>query len=513
MTRDGGWFFYPQSSSSFYLLFPVLLIGLSFNFYYIFMKIIPLALTYDDVLIKPRCSSLLSRSEANTKTRLTKKINLNIPIISANMETVTESDMAIAIARLGGIGIIHRFMTIEENVEEIKRVKRAQNFIISDPYTIDPDKTIKDVKKFIAEKGVSGLLVANSDRKLKGVLSSRDISYATSDDQLVQDIMTPRIKLVVAREGTTFEQARELLRQNKIEKLPLVNGNDEIVGLITSTDTRHLIDYPLANIDQNGRLIVGGAIGVRGDYLERAQALLAAGADVLVIDIAHGHSEMMFQALTKMREICGDAQLIVGNIVTSEAARELCEAGVDAVKVGVGPGTTCITRLVTGCGVPQLSAILEVAEVAKKYGVPVIADGGIQKPGDVVKAIGAGADSVMLGGSLAGTKESPGVIMNRGDKKYKVCRGSASFAVAQRRKTVNLEKKDLNEVVLEGVESVVPYKGPVEEFIGQMIGGLKSGMSYTDSRTISELQMNTEFVQITSAGARESGPHDLGEVK
>ena len=477
------------------------------------MRNIPLALTYDDVLILPKRSTLLSRSEAITKTRLTKKINLNIPIVSANMDTVSESEMAIALARLGGISILHRFMTIEENAEEIKRVKRAQNFIVADPYTIDPKKTIREAKKFIAEKGVGGLLVSNGDHKLQGVLSKRDFVFAKDENQLVEQLMTHREKLVVGGKNTTFVEAREKMSQNKIEKLPLVDENDVIVGLITADDIKNLTDYPLANIDASGRLLVGGSVGVHGDFLERAQELVKAGADVLVVDIAHGHSEMMFNAIKKLREKCGGIQIVAGNIATAAAARELCEAGVDALKVGVGPGTICITRLVTGCGVPQLSAVMNVAEAAKQYGVPVIADGGIQKSGDIVKALGAGADTVMLGGLLAGTKESPGVVMTRGDKKYKVCRGSASFAVAQRRAAVQQEAKNLSEVVPEGVESVVPYKGPVADLVGQLVGGLKSGMSYTNSHTIAELQNNCDFVQITAAGSRESGAHDLLDVK
>jgi IMP dehydrogenase len=477
------------------------------------MRNIPLTLTYDDVLIVPKRSTLISRSEATTRTRLTKKINLNIPIISSNMDTVSESEMAIAMARLGGISIIHRFMTIEENVEEIKRVKRAQNFIVADPYTINPNKTIKEARNFIASHGVSGLLVANGDRKLKGILSKRDFVFVKDDNQLVTQAMTSREKLIVGDKNTSFAEAREKMMQYKIEKLPLVDEDDVIIGLITADDIKNLTEYPLANIDLAGRLIVGGSVGVHGDFLERAQELVRAEADVIVVDIAHGHSEIMFNAVKKLREKCKNIQIIAGNIATADGARELCEAGVDAVKVGVGPGTICITRLVTGCGVPQLTAVMEAADAAKQYGVPVIADGGIQKSGDIVKALGAGADTVMLGGLLAGTKESPGVVMSRGDKKYKVCRGSASFAVAQRRQQVQQENKNLSDVVPEGVESVVPYKGPVADLIGQMVGGLKSGMSYTNSHTISELQNNCDFVQITSAGSRESGAHDLMDVK
>ncbi len=474
---------------------------------------IPVALTYGDVLIVPRRSSLNSRSEASTETRLTKKININIPIVSSNMDTVTESEMAITLARLGGIGIIHRFMTVEENAEEVRRVKRAQNFVIEEPYVIEPDKTIRQAKEFIAECGVSGILVANGDHRLRGILSSRDILFAESDDQKVSEIMTPREKLIVGDPQTTFEQAQAIFKEHKIEKLPLVDAENGVCGLIISDDIRHRIDYPNANIDQKGQLIVGASVGVKGDYIDRAKALVNAGVDVLVIDIAHGHSELMFNAVREIRKACPGVELIAGNIATAQAAKDLCEAGVDALKVGVGPGTICVTRIVTGCGVPQLSAVMNVASVAKQYGVPVIADGGIQKSGDIVKAIGAGADTVMLGGILAGTHESPGVIMNRGGKKFKVCRGSASFAIAQRRKKVGQEKKDLTEVTPEGVEAVVPYKGYLREVLGQLVGGVRSGMSYTNSRTIEELKENCQFVRITGSGIRESGAHDLMDVK
>lgn len=473
---------------------------------------IPLALTYSDVLIVPKRSSLSSRTEADTKTRLTSTINLNIPIISSNMDTVTESDMAIALARLGGIGFIHRFMTVEDNVQEIKRVKRAQNFIINDPYIVSPDSKVGDAKKFALEKQVTGLLVADEDKKLVGLVTHRDLVFA-SDNNLVKNIMTPRGNLIVGNQYTSIEEAKALIIESKVEKIPLVDENNFIVGLITSADIFKKGEFPMANVDEKGQLIVGGSIGVKGDYLERAQELIKAGADALVIDIAHGHSDLMLNAIAQVRAMCGDVQLIAGNVATASAARDLCEAGVNGIKVGVGPGTICITRIVTGCGIPQLTAVMEVSKVAKRYGVPVIADGGIQKSGDMVKALGAGADTVMLGGLLAGTAESPGVVMVRDDKKYKVCRGSASFAIAQRRKTVNQEKNNLNEIVPEGVESVVPYKGPLAEVVGQLVGGLRSGMSYTNSRTIAELQKNVEFVRITPGGLRESGAHDLQDIK
>ncbi|PIT87707.1 MAG: IMP dehydrogenase [Candidatus Magasanikbacteria bacterium CG10_big_fil_rev_8_21_14_0_10_40_10] len=473
---------------------------------------IPLALTYNDVLIIPKRSSLLSRSEANTKTRLTKKINLNIPIVSANMDTVTGHCLAVALARLGGIGILHRFMTIEENAEEVKKIKRAQNYIVKDPYIIDPQTSVQEAKKYALSVGVTGLLVANGDRRLLGILSKRDFLFANGNDYKVQDIMTPREKLIVGNGHINFQEAKKMLSENKIEKLPLVDEENHIIGLITSDDVGNQFNYPNACLDSQGRLLAGASVGVHGDYIERAQELIKAGADVIVIDIAHGHSDIMFQAIAKLRDACSDIQLIAGNIATASAARELCEAGVDAIKVGVGPGTICVTRLVTGCGMPQLTAVMETSKEAKKYGVPVIADGGIQKSGDIVKAIGAGADTVMLGGMLAGTKESPGAIMQRHDKKFKVCRGSASFTVAQQRKNIKQEKKNLDEIVPEGVESIVPYKGELQDIINQLAGGLKSGMSYTNSHTIAELQNNVEFVRVTNAGVKESGSHDVSAI-
>ncbi len=473
---------------------------------------IKLALTYDDVLITPKRSTFTSRKEANTKTRLTKKLCLSIPIVSANMDMVTGETMAVTLARLGGIGIIHRFMTIEENANVIRRVKRAQNLIISDPYTIEPTATVREVKIKTAELGVGGLLVANKDRKLLGVISSRDLLFATSDEQTVAEIMTPYDKLMVAKKGVTFIEAKRILAEKKIEKLPIVNSEGVIEGLVTMADIKNLGQYPLANVNNDGKLIVGGSVGVHGDYIERAQELVKAGVDVLVVDIAHGHSDLMVKAIEKLRGVCPGVEIIAGNIATAEAARELCEIGVDGLKVGVGPGATCITRLVTGCGVPQLTAVMNCAEAARKFNVPVIADGGIQKSGDIVKAIGAGADSVMIGALFAGTAESPGRIVTRGDKKFKVYRGSASFDVSEKRKTLGLEKKDLSEVVPEGVESVVPFKGSVTDIIGQLVGGLRSGMSYTNSHTVDELKQNCEFIQITNAGQRESGPHDIGTL-
>lgn len=473
---------------------------------------IPLALTYDDVLIVPQHSTLASRSEADTKTRLTKKIQLNIPVVSSNMDTVTEAEMAITMARMGGIGFLHRFMAIEENIAEIKKVKRSQNHIVKKPYTIAPHKSIKEAKEYVASIGITGLLVADANNKLLGVLSRRDFLFANGSEAKVSEIMTPREKLIVGSPQTTFEEAKKIFAARKIEKLPLVDGEDTIVGLITSDDIRNVIEYPNACRDERGRLLVGGSIGAQGDYLERAEELVKAGADALVVDIAHGHSELMFKAISKLREAIGDTQIIAGNIATAKAALELCEAGVDGLKIGVGPGSICITRVITGCGMPQLTAVMETAKVARRYGVPIIADGGIQKSGDIVKAICGGADTVMIGSLFAGTDESPGLLMTRNNAKYKACRGSASFTVASRRKNLNLEKREMHEIVPEGVESIVPYRGPVTDILNQLIGGLRSGMSYTNSRTIAELQQNARFVRITEAGRYESGAHDVRAI-
>ena len=470
---------------------------------------VPLALTYDDVLIVPKRSTLASRNEADTKTKLTKKIQLNIPIISSNMDTVTEAEMAITMARMGGIGFLHRFMTIEENAAQIKKVKRAQNHIVKKPYTIAPHKSVKEARDFATSVGITGLLVADANDRLLGVLSRRDFLFANGRETKVSEIMTKREKLIVGNAQTTFEEAKQIFATHKIEKLPLVDEEDKIIGLITSDDIKNVIEYPDACLDEHGRLIVGGSVGAQGDYLERAEELVKAGVDVLVIDIAHGHSDLMFNAIHKLREVIGDTQLIAGNIATATAALELCEAGVDGLKVGIGPGSICITRVITGCGMPQLTAVMETAKVAHRYGVPIIADGGIQKSGDIVKAIGGGADTIMIGSLLSGTDESPGLLMTRGNTKYKICRGSASFTVTDRRKNLNLEKRDMSEVVPEGIESIVPYRGPAADIIRQLIGGLRSGMSYTNSRAIAQLRENTQFIRITEAGKHESGAHDV----
>lgn len=477
------------------------------------IKYIPEALTYDDVLIVPKRSTIRSRGLIETKTLAARGLEINIPLITANMDTVTESAMAIAMARLGGLGILHRFMTIEENVEEVRLVKRAESFAVENPYALEPDATVAEARVFMEERGVSGILIADRERKLLGVVSRRDILFEDDDNKKLEEVMTPRARLIVGTPETTFVAAKRVLHQHRIEKLPIVDADNRIISLITAEDIQNQTRYPLAVKDGKGRLLVGGSVGVTGDYLERARALKEAGADILVIDIAHGHSDLMVSALGKIREVVGSIPLMAGNVATAAAVDDLCVAGADAVKVGVGPGTTCTTRLVTGCGVPQLQAVINCAEAASKYGVPIVADGGIQRSGDIVKAIGAGAHCIMSGGLFAGTTESPGEIMISGDRKFKVCRGSSSFAIAQRRKEKLQEKKKLDEVVPEGVESVTPYKGDVKDLVGQLIGGLRSGMSYSNARTISELRGKVDFVKITDAGRHESGTHDLLNAK
>lgn len=478
------------------------------------IKYISEALTYDDVLIVPKRSTIRSRGLIETKTLAARGLEINIPLITANMDTVTESAMAIAMARLGGLGILHRFMTIEENVEEVRLVKRAESFAVENPYALEPTASVAEARVFMEERGVSGILIADRERKLLGVVSRRDILFEDDDKKKLEEVMTPRARLIVGTPETTLVAARRVLHQHRIEKLPIVDADNRIISLITAEDIQNQTRYPLAVKDGKGRLLVGGSVGVTGDYLERARALKEAGADILVIDIAHGHSDLMVSALGKIREVVGSMlPLMAGNVATAAAVDDLCVAGADAVKVGVGPGTTCTTRLVTGCGVPQLQAVMSCAEAASKYGVPIVADGGIQRSGDMVKAIGAGAHCIMSGGLFAGTTESPGEIMISGDRKFKVCRGSSSFAIAQRRKEKLQEKKKLDEVVPEGVESVTPYKGDVKDLVGQLIGGLRSGMSYSNARTISELRGKVDFVKITDAGRHESGTHDLLNAK
>jgi IMP dehydrogenase len=468
-------------------------------------------LTFDDVLLVPKRSPIVSRSQTDLRTKLSRNITLNIPIISANMDTVTESGMAIALAREGGVGIIHRFMAIEDQVDEILKVKRSESVMIEQPYTIKPDVAVAEAKKAMAEYGVSGLLVEEGGR-LAGIITRRDITFEKNNRRKVSEVMTKEV--ITAKAGLTIEQAKEILHKQRIEKLPVIDDKRRIVGLITSKDILKMEQYPHASKDKKGRLLVGAAVGVKGDYLERTEALLEAGADVLVVDIAHGHSENAINTVHMIKKAFPACELIAGNVATGDGAKDLIRAGVDAVKVGVGSGSICITRVVTGSGVPQLTAVIDSVRVARDYDIPVISDGGIRNSGDMTKALAAGSSSVMVGSLFGGTDESPGKTLVKNGKKFKMYRGMASFYASLGRKYREegaqvIDSDDLNDYVPEGVEAMVPYKGSVVEIVRQLVGGLRSGLSYCGAKTIAEMQKNAEFIKMTSAGYIESQPHDV----
>ncbi|HYJ02647.1 MAG TPA: IMP dehydrogenase [Nitrososphaeraceae archaeon] len=468
-------------------------------------------LTFDDVLLIPKRSPIISRSQTNLKTRLSRNISLNIPVISANMDTVTESPMAIALAREGGVGIIHRFMTIQDQVDEVLKVKRSESVMIEQPYTISIDSSVGYAKKIMHDFGISGLLI-EKDKKLAGIITKRDLLFETNFDNNVTSVMSKDV--VFAELGTTIEKAKDILHKNRIEKLPIIDKDKQIIGLITSKDILKMEEFPNASKDKKGRLLVGAAVGVKGDYLERTEALLDAGADVMVVDIAHGHSDNAINCVHLIKKAFKDCELIAGNIATGNGTEDLIRAGVDAVKVGVGSGSICITRVITGSGVPQLTAILDSVKIAKKYDIPIISDGGIRNSGDLTKALAAGSSSVMVGSLLGGTDESPGKTLVKNGKKYKIYRGMASFYASLGRKYREegeqiKESDELNDYVPEGVEAMVSYKGSVVEIIRQLVGGLRSGLSYCGAKTIDEMQQNAECVRITTAGYIESQPHDV----
>ena len=469
-------------------------------------------LTFDDVLLVPKRSPVISRTQTDLKTKLSRNITINIPLVSANMDTITESGMAIALAREGGIGIIHRFMAIGDQVDEVLRVKRSESVMIEQPYTIKADVKVYEAMKMMQEYGVSGLLVEDKDRTLDGIITNRDIIFEKNMERKVAELMTKNV--ITAKYGTTMEQAKEILHKHRIEKLPIVDDKNRIVGLITSKDIMKMDQYPSASKDKKGRLLVGAAVGVKGDFLERTEALLDAGADTIIVDIAHGHSNNAINTVNMIKKAFPHCELIAGNVATGEGARDLITAGVDAVKVGVGSGSICITRVVTGSGVPQLTAVMESVKVARDYDIPVISDGGIRTSGDTTKALAVGASSVMVGSMFGGTDESPGKTLVKNGKKFKMYRGMASFYASLGRKyreegTQIIDSSDLNDYVPEGVEAMVPYKGSVVDIIRQLVGGLRSGLSYCGAKTISEMQKNAEFIKITPAGYIESQPHDV----
>ncbi|OGY16207.1 MAG: IMP dehydrogenase [Candidatus Chisholmbacteria bacterium RIFCSPHIGHO2_01_FULL_49_18] len=475
-------------------------------------KPIPLALTYDDVLLIPRRSRIQHRADVNTATLLTDSIKLQIPFVSANMDTVTEGKLAIAMARAGGIGIIHRFMSIEDEVHEVDAVKRYEGFVIDNPFTVRPDKPLRHVLEKITTNAVSSYLVVEADGKLLGLITRRDIILEQDQSKPVRKVMTPFSKLITAKPGVTPAQAKKIFITHKIEKLPLIDHNGKLKGLITARSIVNFEQNPLATKDGKGRLRTGAAVGVVGDFLERAEALLAAGCDVIVVDAAHGQNLVTLSAIGKLRKKFPDAQIIGGNVATAAGARDLVKAGVDALKVGIGPGGICSTRIVTGVGVPQLTAIMDCTKAVKGRKVKVIADGGTNYPGDVSKALAAGASSIMLAGWFAGTEESPGEIIIRNNRRYKIHRGSASFLSQADRAARTGSNTLLNTIVPEGVESLIEYKGSVAEIIHQLLGSLRSGMSYCDAASIKELQKNAKFVRMTSAGFRESQTHNVNEI-
>ena len=468
------------------------------------------ALTYDDVLLVPQYSDVDSRRKLSIQTRLTKEITLQIPIVSANMDVVTESEMAIAMARAGGIGIIHRFLSIEEQSRQIQRVKKAESFIVDNPIMMNTAHTVGDLKKIVDETGTGGILILNGDEKLVGIVTTRDLLFENNDSKPLTEIMQK--KVVTGPAQISLKDAEKLLHENRIEKLPLVDEKGRVAGLVTLKDIMKITQYPKATKDSRGRLIVGAAVGVRDKEMHRVEAALQAGADCIVVDIAHGDSNLEIEMIQNIRKNFPSAQIIGGNVATGDGTKRLIDAGTDAIKVGVGPGSICITRMVAGSGVPQLSAVIECADAARDAGIPIIADGGIRQPGDVAKAIAAGAQTVMIGSMLAGTDESPGMVMTRRGHRYKASRGMASREanIDRNRKEGNdLSQEEIEEYVAEGVEAAVPYRGKAREVLTQLVGGLQSGMSYSGAHDVEDFQKKAIFVRMTGAGLRESGPHDV----
>ena len=471
-------------------------------------------MTYDDVLLVPNYSEVLPR-DVDVKSKLTRNISLNIPIVSAAMDTVTESKMAIAMAQEGGIGVLHKNMSIEEQALKVRKVKRAESGMIMDPVTLPMNSVVRDAKQNMAEFSIGGIPVVDDQGKLKGIVTNRDLRFERNDNRPITEVMTSK-NLVTVSAGTSLKDAEGILQQNKIEKLPVVDGNNVLVGLITFRDITKLTQKPIANKDQFGRLRVAAAVGVSLDGMDRVSALVAAGVDALVIDTAHGHSAGVVKMLKAIKSEFPHIDVVVGNIATGEAAKYLADAGADAVKVGIGPGSICTTRIVAGVGFPQLSAIMEVAEALKGTGVPVIADGGIRYTGDIPKAIAAGADSVMLGSMLAGTKESPGETIIFEGRRFKSYRGMGSVeAMKEGSKDRYFQdmEDDLRKLVPEGIVGRVPYKGDLIETVHQFIGGLRASMGYCGAKDVSTLQEKGRFVKITNSGIIESHPHNVTITK
>ncbi|MCY0970648.1 IMP dehydrogenase [Chryseobacterium wangxinyae] len=470
-------------------------------------KIVETAITFDDVLLVPAYSEVLP-NQVSLKSRLTDKITLNVPIVSAAMDTVTEGDLAIALARVGGLGFIHKNMTIAEQAAQVNRVKRSENGMISDPVTLTKDHTLAQAKETMAKYKISGLPVVDPDNVLIGIITNRDVKYQENLDMKVEEIMT-KDHLITSDKSTNLEKAKEILLKNRVEKLPIVDKEYKLVGLITIKDIDNQLEYPNANKDENGRLIVGAGVGVGEDTMDRIAALVKAGVDIIAIDSAHGHSKGVLDKIAEIRKAYPDLDLVGGNIVTAEAAEDLIKAGANVLKVGVGPGSICTTRVVAGVGVPQLSAIYNVYEYAKSKNVTVIADGGVKLSGDIVKAIASGAGAVMVGSLLAGTDESPGEEIIYQGRKFKAYQGMGSLSAMKRGGKERYFQSEAKKFVPEGIEGRVPHKGKLEDVIFQLTGGLRAGMGYCGAKDIEALQKDTKMVMITGSGLKESHPHDV----
>lgn len=472
-------------------------------------------LTFDDVLLMPAYSDVLPK-EVEIKTQLTKDISLNLPILSSAMDTVTEASLAIALAREGGIGILHKNMSIERQAEQVRKVKRSESGLILDPVTLHESATIGDALRLMRENKIGGIPIVDNAKKLVGILTNRDLRFETKKNRPVSEVMTPRDKVITAAEGTDMKKAEKILNQHKIEKLPIVDKNNTLIGLLTYRDILQLKNYPSGIKDNYGRLLAGAALGITHDMLERAEALISVGVDIVGLDSAHGHSAGVIDSLKLLKKNFKNLQVIAGNIATAQGAKDLADAGADAIKVGIGPGSICTTRIVAGAGVPQLTAIMEAAHAVKGKGIPIIGDGGIRYTGDMVKALAAGAQTVMMGSIFAGVEESPGETIIFEGRKFKQYRGMGSIGAMSMahgsKDRYFQEDADSKKLVPEGIEGRVPYKGYLHEVIAQFVGGLRSGMGYCGARTIPDLQKAT-FVQITNAGMRESHAHDIDITK
>ncbi|WP_124726261.1 IMP dehydrogenase [Staphylospora marina] len=468
-------------------------------------------LTFDDVLLIPNKSEVLPR-DVDVRTKLADSVELNIPLLSAGMDTVTESALAVALARQGGIGVIHKNMKVEEQAEEVDRVKRSESGVITNPFYLHPDDRVHDAEALMAKYRISGVPIVDRDLRLVGIITNRDLRFVSNYSMPISEVMTKE-NLVTAPVGTTLEQAQEILQKHKIEKLPLVDSRGVLKGLITIKDIEKAEKFPNSAKDRQGRLLVAAAVGVAKDTMRRVGALVEAEVDMIVVDTAHGHSRGVLETVHQLRKAYPDLVIVAGNVATGEGTKDLIEAGASVVKVGIGPGSICTTRVVAGIGVPQVTAIYDCAKVARQYGVPIIADGGIRYSGDIVKAIAAGASAVMLGSLFAGTEEAPGDTEIFQGRRFKVYRGMGSIGAMQAGSKDRYFQENEQKLVPEGIEGRVPYKGPLADIVYQLVGGLRAGMGYVGAETIPDLQENTRFIRITAASLRESHPHDVQITK